>query len=66
MLFSKQFTLWSLVFCLWFLGVGCIRIAGKAGYWKQGAEDEEPTVKQAGFDTQDLTDRNRPPGSIET
>ncbi len=33
---------------------GCIRLTGGAGVWKQGAEDEEPTSHEVGFDTQQI------------
>ncbi len=54
------------LFCLCTVFSSCVRVAGKAGYWKQGTEDEAPAVKQVGFDTQNLVDRNKAPGSIET
>ncbi len=54
------------LFCLCTVFSSCVRVAGKAGYWKQGPEDEAPAVKQVGFDTQNLVDRNKAPGSIET
>jgi hypothetical protein len=43
---------------------GCIRLAGSAGYYKQGTEDKEPVSKSVGFDTQDLIDPDRPKGNI--
>lgn len=33
---------------------GCIRLTGGAGVWKQGADEEEPTTHQVGFDTQQI------------
>lgn len=45
-----------LLVCLIFTG-GCIRVAGNAGYWTQGSEDEAPQGHQAGFDTQRLVPR---------
>ncbi|HXV27595.1 MAG TPA: hypothetical protein VD913_01380, partial [bacterium] len=54
------------LFCFCFVSAGCVRVAGKAGYWHQGAEDEEPKTKQVGFDTQNIVDRDKTPGSIET
>jgi len=45
---------------------GCIRLTGNAGYWKQGAEDEAPKVRSAGFDSADFVPGSPPPGNIET
>jgi len=50
---------------LFFGLTGCVRVSGGAGYWHKGAEDEAPTVKQVGFDTDDLVHPNKTPGSIE-
>lgn len=44
---------------------GCVRLTGKAGYWKQGPEDAEPQVKQAGFDTANLTGQLPPEAGVE-
>ena len=44
---------------------GCIRVAGKTGFWYQGSGDEAPKEKTVGFDTQDLTQKDKNPGSIE-
>lgn len=41
-----------LIFVL--LASGCIRLAGSAGYYKQGKDDEAPVSKSVGFDTQEL------------
>jgi hypothetical protein len=42
---------------------GCIRLAGSAGYYKQGAEDEYPKSKSVGFDTNQLIPGQPPPGA---
>ena len=60
-LFVTALTIPILLFAL----TGCIRVSGGAGYWHQGAEDEAPTVKQVGFDTDDVVHPNKTPGSIE-
>lgn len=39
---------------IWGGMAGCIRLAGSAGYWKQGAEDKIPEIHEAGFDTANL------------
>ncbi|HOW59921.1 MAG TPA: hypothetical protein PLO78_09395 [Candidatus Omnitrophota bacterium] len=44
---------------------GCVRVAGTAGYWHQGAEDAEPKVKQVGFDTQNLIPAAPPSADIK-
>ena len=61
---KKKIASLLLVSCLLFSG--CVRVAGKTGYWYKGSEDEEAKAKQVGFDTQDLVDPNRAPGSITT
>ena len=50
----------SMLFLILLLALlqGCIRLAGSAGYWKQGADDEEPEVHQTGFDSQNLLSSN--------
>jgi hypothetical protein len=54
-----------LVISICFFSAGCIRIAGKTGFWYKGSKEEPPKVKQVGFDTQDLVQRDQAPGSIE-
>jgi hypothetical protein len=44
----------GLFFLMTLLLVGCLRINGSAGYWKQGTEDNAPEVHAAGFDTAKL------------
>ena len=43
---------------------GCIRLTGGAGYWHKGPEDEQPKVKQVGFDTNDYVPGAPAPGNI--
>lgn len=33
---------------------GCLRLSANAGYWHQNADEDEPSGKQIGFDTQKL------------
>ena len=42
---------------------GCVRVAGGAGYWRTGPE-EDTTAKRASFDTADFTPAAPPPGKI--
>ena len=42
---------------------GCVRVAGTAGYWHTGQEGQLES-KQAGFDTNDLVQKGKTPGSI--
>lgn len=44
---------------------GCIRVAGKAGYWERGQESGVTQSKQVGFDTQHLVPRSTPEGNID-
>lgn len=50
------------VLCTIFLS-GCVHVAGTAGYWKAGPEGQLQS-KQAGFDTQNLVQKGKTPGSI--
>lgn len=38
---------------------GCLRLSANAGYWRQGADEDEPSGKQIGFDTQHLISSSR-------
>lgn len=60
---SIVYGLLSLI-CLLTIVSGCVRLSGSAGYWKQGAEDAEPEVKQVGFDTNKLLPGDQKQGSI--
>ena len=42
---------------------GCVRVAGTAGYWHSG-QDGQLESKQAGFDTNELVQKGKTPGSI--
>lgn len=52
-----------LLLCLAFSG--CIRVAGTAGYYKQDSDDLSPKAKQVGFDTQNVVNKFKTPGSVE-
>lgn len=58
----------SRVFRLMLIGLvfsGCIRLAGKAGYYHQGPDEDAPQVKEAGFDTAQMFPSSKSTGSIE-
>ena len=59
---SFYLCLFVLAFC--FFSCGCIRLVGKAGYSYQGPHDKVPKTKQAGFDTQNIVQPDRPRGNI--
>lgn len=62
----RFFCLLSMVYSLWSILSGCIRLAGTAGYWKQGPNEEAPQAKQVHFDSNDLVYPDRPKGNITT
>ena len=55
---------WICFFAMAALFSGCIRLTGGAGYWHKGPEDEQPKVKQVGFDTNDYVPGAPAPGNI--
>ncbi len=64
---NPEKNLCSLLFIALFLSLcftGCIRFKAGAGYSYQGKDDETPTTKSVGFDTQDIVDPDRPKGNI--
>ena len=50
----------SVICCLLLLSLaGCVRVAGGAEVYRQCGCDEKPKVKQVGFDTANLTHRDK-------
>ncbi len=62
---TQQIAVALVLICLAYSG--CVRVAGTAGYWHQGPEDEEPQGKQVTLDSQKLVPSNsdKTQGSIE-
>ena len=42
---------------------GCVHLAGTAGYWNAGP-DGQPVTKQTGFDTDQVVNKGKTPGSV--
>lgn len=58
----RRFTVLCFVILLAALSAGCIRLFGKAGYYRE--TPEETTEKTVGFDTQELYDSYQRKGSV--
>ena len=61
MFFKRSATYLIFVLCL-FLISGCIRLVGKAGYYKQTPEETKQSV--VGFDTAKILEDKQTKGSI--
>lgn len=63
--FFSSFVILSFLSIVCCLLSGCIRVSGTAGYYGKGAEGEAPKAKQVGFDTQNVVNKFKTPGTIE-